>query len=526
MEALDAAEDVAENYLYRALRRAHPDLLAQLERRGGLVCCPPNALLRGLKITPRFLEAHVLFPSEMLPRYYKTAYRNAGSGCGSDAREDDDGHVVVVDGTAALHPPLPPLYLGDHKAKILSQEEFYVDDKSYRVALIDSCLADAERADVDDKDDGELVMPQRPTLQQCAEFLSGSPVNEVVLAKVRDHQRQFVQSYLFVRGFEAHAARRVRDMVQRATDDLVCANADYRRASRSPRQLLQLSLIVASFVVGSINDKVWKGLCHCFAPEDEKLAARAASMALLDPVAQLGVSPALLAGSRRASEALRALPGDAQTPVELLYRVRDAIELIVPDAPRPAQQQQQAVVAGDDLLPALVWALATGTPQRLYTMTFYVEQFVTVAVGHTALGYASATLRAAVEYINAHELEEDKRREIEARHRHARHVSEMPRSSASLLHSSSTPSRLQSPPLRAPPSTAAAAAPAASPPTMRAPPKTASAAGLPGAAASFRVPEVIDLRSPESERKMGAFLTALRDSEGSFSKADLLASRR
>lgn len=57
------------------------------------------------------------------------------------------------------------------------------------------------------------------------------------------------------------------------------------------------------------------------------------------------------------------------------------------------------ILAGDDVLPALVSALIYSSSQNLYTTCFYIDNFLFFDLSSTSLGYIHATLKAAIEYI-------------------------------------------------------------------------------------------------------------------------------
>ena len=58
------------------------------------------------------------------------------------------------------------------------------------------------------------------------------------------------------------------------------------------------------------------------------------------------------------------------------------------------------ILAGDDVLPALVSALIYQSSPTMHTTCFYIDNFLFFDLSATSLGYVHATLKAAIEYIN------------------------------------------------------------------------------------------------------------------------------
>lgn len=58
------------------------------------------------------------------------------------------------------------------------------------------------------------------------------------------------------------------------------------------------------------------------------------------------------------------------------------------------------ILAGDDVLPALVCTLTHSASPNMYTTCFYIDNFLFFDLSSASLGYVHATLKAAVEYIS------------------------------------------------------------------------------------------------------------------------------
>lgn len=362
----------------------------------------------------------------------------------------------------------------------------------------------------------------------------------------------------------------MKELVAKAVDDFVCANPEYRKIYKLPRQFLQLNLIISSFVLGIIHDKVWQGLSGCFATEDAALRSQSLSLAPMSPVNDMGLRPDLLHTIPDAMEILGRV-ADCRTPLEMLYRLQDVIDCFSSKADpskvaRPGSASVSSpprqVVAGDEVLPAFVCSVVRASPDRLHTLCFYMENFVFVDISSTSLGYALATFRAAIEYIrrsyeslppeqrvanpltagsgtlgaSRSPIVDDEKSALST----SASVRSIPRQTGSPT-SFSSGSVVSSPPSvfvpssppssgmipRAAPtigSSSSGAFSVSSPPMMQAPPVTANPAPLPGATVRTfaRAPDIIRAPgSPKDERRLGAFLAKLRSARGTVSSSEL-----
>jgi hypothetical protein len=86
------------------------------------------------------------------------------------------------------------------------------------------------------------------TLDECRAFLESWPENDLVLKKVQGQVQSFAHSYVIVRGFEAQLIARVRQLVEFAVEQLLCANKEFRAVQHHGLVLRDLSLVIERYL--------------------------------------------------------------------------------------------------------------------------------------------------------------------------------------------------------------------------------------------------------------------------------------
>lgn len=78
-------------------------------------------------------------------------------------------------------------------------------------------------------------------------------------------------------------------------------------------------------------------------------------------------------------------------------------------------KEQPIVLAGDDILPAIVCVLVKACPKHLHTISFYIDNFLFFDISSTPLGYIHVSLKAALEFITRtyNSLPEEKRGKVD-----------------------------------------------------------------------------------------------------------------
>jgi hypothetical protein len=86
------------------------------------------------------------------------------------------------------------------------------------------------------------------TLDECRQLLESWPENDLVLKKVQGQVQSFAHSYVIVRGFESQLIERVRQLVEFAVEQLLCANKEFRAVQHNSLVLRDLSLVIERYV--------------------------------------------------------------------------------------------------------------------------------------------------------------------------------------------------------------------------------------------------------------------------------------
>ncbi len=87
------------------------------------------------------------------------------------------------------------------------------------------------------------------TLDECRQLLESWPENDLVLKKVQSQVQSFAHSYVIVRGFETQLIARVRQLVEFAVEQLLCANKEFRAVQHNSLVLRDLSLVIERCVL-------------------------------------------------------------------------------------------------------------------------------------------------------------------------------------------------------------------------------------------------------------------------------------
>lgn len=93
------------------------------------------------------------------------------------------------------------------------------------------------------------------TLDECRQLLESWPENDLVLKKVQGQVQSFAHSYVIVRGFESQLIARVRQLVEFAVEQLLCANKEFRAVQHNSMVLRDLSLVIERYVYIFIYDR-------------------------------------------------------------------------------------------------------------------------------------------------------------------------------------------------------------------------------------------------------------------------------
>ena len=280
-------DDLEVNPMYQAILTRYTEQLNKLKEKGGFICIPHSTILQGVEINKALVEGHSFLASPIFTGHYRPL------------RDPSKREGIRIDITSKEIKIFDDKYNPENfkQVKILGQEEIYSSKKTVSVYLINEFLtdvtADARYARMSAheiriyKGQQEIIskLPTKPTFENCCIFLQNVSTSTAALVarKVCEKLCDFDQSHYFIRGFEFHTAKKVHTIIQKTTDDFLCAVPEFRRMHKFPRYAFQLDLIFSNFVIGNIHDTIFEGLTKCFRKEDADLYAQLCSLSSLSP---------------------------------------------------------------------------------------------------------------------------------------------------------------------------------------------------------------------------------------------------
>jgi hypothetical protein len=429
MEADDQQEDLLENEFFKLVKLKFPSTFELVENNGYLLCVPQQSSLSDLSsVDQSFVDSHILKQSPLDEDEYS-------------AHNNPNKSVRIIGNQ------LTPLagYPSESAVQIRFEELFYGrTERSYRVLCIQrpllplaspgpSLARTTSAANIARL--GPLSVAQLSrirTLDECRQLLESWPENDLVLKKVQGQVQSFAHSYVIVRGFESQLIERVRQLVEFAVEQLLCANKEFRAVQHNSIVLRDLSLVIESFVLGGMYAKLFLGLTAVFESEDQFLHAIILHYATNGlSLEHLGVKREFqqVIDMEHVASMLAKIDHEAVTPLEKYYLIRSCLEHVdksvreglksknstathqglythtFEESVNHSQQAEKAAITTDDWIPLLVCMIIKADLQHLHTNMFMLEHFFYTKISTTEIGFTIVNFKAAVEYLKSDELQ-------------------------------------------------------------------------------------------------------------------------
>jgi len=253
----------------------------------------------------------------------------------------------------------------------------------------------------------KIEFPRSRAYSDCKSFLESFPINRIVLSKVAQQIAEFNKTYVLVKSFEQHAAKKVEALCGQASEALIIANPDFRDFHRTKNpQLLDLSQMVESYVIGALHDNLFGGLRTINVAEDESLYARILQIQSTATLQSLGVRKELECEMPEAINELTCM-NTYITPLEKLLCIQHVNDFITKAVERnlsSADSSKDLAITTDDLIPLMLYVIIRAAPQYLHSNLAYMHYFTYSNISTTSLGFTLVTFRAAVEYVQSEHL--------------------------------------------------------------------------------------------------------------------------
>eukprot|EP01113_Clastostelium_recurvatum_P044360 TRINITY_DN7481_c0_g1_i6.p1 TRINITY_DN7481_c0_g1~~TRINITY_DN7481_c0_g1_i6.p1 ORF type:complete len:605 (-),score=135.72 TRINITY_DN7481_c0_g1_i6:14-1795(-) len=421
------SEDLSTNVLFRTLKQKYPRLHQNVEKctQGWFVLVPQRNSIDVSSLTQEAIEAHVVQPSPYFQGEYVTANGRALS--------IEKGVVSTGEGFST-----------GASATILFEELFYNRDyKSFRVVCISAPLVGASprpRAKLVSQSSLTHIppaIPTRPTLETCSSFLRSPayPVNSIVLAKLDSQIQEFASTYVMVKGYEHDAVSKVRTLTDKAQEDLICANPDFRQiyTDSDSSHMDGLAQVIETYIMGLLHDRIFPALKDIYREEDEHM------LRIMDEfqhirLGDLGLAEDLEQHTGEGIYFLSQLDHKC-TPFDKLFCFQDANNSVAnslsisvaahkasplssaPSTPfstspiaspsllaSPPATPSTSMITADELLPLLVYMIVKSRIPNLASTVAYVEHFIMSNISSNSLGYTFVNLQAASQFISRGQL--------------------------------------------------------------------------------------------------------------------------
>ncbi|KAI9275677.1 hypothetical protein BDA99DRAFT_431388 [Phascolomyces articulosus] len=304
-------EELEENRFYRYIR-SHFNLIFS---RSSVVCIPHSRSLEGLILTKDFIETHSYNPSP----YYCEQYQAA------------NGKVI------AIELPIVSTVSGFKEPRtlhVMAEEWVYIGRKKIRVLMIERPLEGEAPLQQQPQNPNMISIPTTRSSKTDLDFLNMFPENAEAMQELQLTVQKFVETYVYIRGFNAYTVEKIQHMYIKAYTTILQRNKLLRDACRLQTEHDHFLELVENVVMGFLHEKIWvqslrsilhsqdnylDSICRAYARETITLNRYAVS----HPMADMS-----LECFEAAITCLRPSDQLAFTPLEKLACIRTALDLI------------------------------------------------------------------------------------------------------------------------------------------------------------------------------------------------------
>lgn len=389
-----SADDLDCNPFYRLLQTTYRSKFDEAQENCWLVCVPHADSLKGIKITSKFVDTHILRPSP----FFKSQYTCGGYDL-KKSLEFDGSHIRAVSG-----------FPTEVEAKVIGEELSYNKDfKPYRLLTISRPL-EGDRPGSPQVKNEVLASVDAETCLSCKEcltFLQSFPQYAPVLKKLDKKLEDFCVNYMILPEYLHDTAQKLNDIVSWAGQAIARLQSPPFGSQDATLQKIMLAL--ESYTLGVVQKRVFGAVKQFCLEEDSALECKLKQLhrAGFSPD-QLGVRDAFCCPVPRAVVELASLDSKL-TPLEKLWCLKTTLKVMSEEiyestpynTARLKNPHEQLHLTSDDLIPILVCLIVKCKLPHLESNLYYIQNFSWHLPDKDMLGYTLVTFQAAKEFIKS-----------------------------------------------------------------------------------------------------------------------------
>ncbi|XP_064459953.1 ankyrin repeat domain-containing protein 27-like [Ornithodoros turicata] len=383
-----SAEELDYNPYFNALQTTFKSKYDEAQEKRWLVCIPCTASLQGVKITGKFVDAHILKPSPLFRSHYVCAYGDLNR-----TLEFDGENFRAVSGFGS-----------PFTAKVLSEEGAYNKSfEPYKLLTIsrpltgDSPSSDSQVMSACGGGESDYLW----TYKECCAFLKSFPCHGQVLDELDRKLSSFCSTYMVLPAYLHDTSEKLKKMISSTVKQLKRMHVE----PPDSKTCEQIGAATESYVLQAAHQKVFNAVKQLCKDEDTLIAERLRRINGLLPD-QLGVADAFCCPLPRAVVELASL--DAKTtPLEKLWCLKSTLKIMseeIYESPsykcaRLKSPNVELHLTSDDLIPILVCLIVKARLNSLASNLYYIQNFNYHVPDKDVLGYTLVTFQAAKEFI-------------------------------------------------------------------------------------------------------------------------------
>jgi len=208
-----------------------------------------------------------------------------------------------------------------------------------------------------------------------------------------------------VKSFELETRNKIGQLVEHTTDMLLCANIFFRKMQNNDRLYRELSLMIESYILYRLYDKIFLGLRILNEADDIVINKVITQINSSENIrSYLGINPEFLELNFDTSISKLDTLTECKTPLQMIYLLEEVFEqgiISIAENHRKkfTKSQNQEPITADDLLPIIAYVICQSSYKYFNSTLFYVENFIYADISTTKLAFILINFRAALSFL-------------------------------------------------------------------------------------------------------------------------------